>query len=175
MLRHSAPLDQREVATLLLGTNTKFGAFTRSIDKASPRHHASGLYNGKTKAQASVLCQLRTGIAHLNSYLTKIDTVNSEICLCGTGAETVHHFLFYCPLWVEFRSNIRTLGYRYNRWGDTSFFVGGWSGKSKDGEERTWKPNGEAVWATINYAVSTGRLESRKEEVEVRPTQGPLD
>ncbi len=71
----------------------------------------------------------------------------------------MHHFLFYCPLWVEFRSNIRTLGYSYNRWGDTSFFVGGWSGKSKDGEERTWKPNGEAVWATINYA----------------PTQGPLD
>ena len=53
--------------------------------------------------------------------------------------------------------------------------MGGWSGKSKEGEERTWKPNGEAVWATINYAVSTGRLESRKEEAEVRPTQGPDD
>ena len=30
-----------------------------------------------------------------------------------------------------------------------------------------------AVWATINYAISTGRLERRKEEVEVGPTQRP--
>ena len=42
--------------------------------------------------------------------------------------------------------------------------MGGWSGRSKDGEENT-------VWATINYAISTGRLESRKEEVDVGPTQ----
>lgn len=75
------------------------------------------------------------------------------------------------PLWVEFRSSIRTLGYRHNRWGDTSFFVGGWSGTGKDGEEKAWKSNGEAVWATINFAISTGRLESRKEETEIRATQ----
>lgn len=90
------------------------------------------------------------------------------MCLCNTGVETVHHFLFYCPLWVEFRRNIRD-----NRWGDTSFLVGRWSGKSKDGEEKKWEPNGEAVWATINYAVNTGRLKSRKEEMEVGPTQRP--
>ena len=66
------------------------------------------------------------------------------------GVETVHHFLFYCPLWVRFRASITDLGYRHNRWGDTSFFVGGWSGASKDGEEKIWKPNMEAVWATLN-------------------------
>ncbi len=48
-----------------------------------------------------------------------------------------------------------------------SFFVGGWSGRSKYGEEKIWKPDREAVWATINYAVSTGRLDNRQEEVEV--------
>ena len=51
--------------------------------------------------------------------------------------------------------------------------LAGWSGKSKDGEEKTWKPNGEAVWATINYAISTGRLERRKEEGEVGATLRP--
>ena len=95
------------------------------------------------------------------------------MCSCNTGVETVHHFLFYCPLWVEFRHNIRNLSYRHNRWGDTSFCVGGWSRKSKDGEEKIWIPNGEAVWATINYAVNTGRLKSRREEVEEGPTQRP--
>ena len=171
VLRHSAHLDQKEIISPTLGANTRGEAFTRSVDKASPRYHTSNLYNGKSKAQASVLCQLRTGIAHLNSHLAKINAVRSEMCSCNTGVETVHHFLFYCPLWVEFRRNIRDLGYRHNRWEDTSFFVSGWSEKSKDGEEKKWKPNGEAVWATINYAVNTGRLKSRKEEVEVGPTQ----
>ena len=87
------------------------------------------------------------------------------------GVETVHHFLFYCPLWVRFRASITDLGYRHNRWGDTSFFVGGWSGSSKDGEEKIWKPNMEAVWATINYAVSTGRLDNSQEEVEEEVTR----
>ncbi len=82
------------------------------------------------------------------------------------GAETVHHFLFYCPLWVQFGAGIRDFGYKHNRWGNTSFFVGGWSGTNKDGEEKMWKPNTEAVWATIKYAVSTGRLDNKQEQTE---------
>lgn len=35
-----------------------------------------------------------------------------------------------------------------------------------------WKPNTEAVWATIKYAVSTGRLE-KKQEVRKRGTEKP--
>ena len=46
------------------------------------------------------------------------------------------------------------------------FFVGGWSGPNKDGEEKMWKPNTEAVWATIKYAVSTGRLDNKQEQIE---------
>lgn len=56
VLRRSAALDQKEITSLLLKENTRIGTFTRSIDKASPRCHASSLYNGKSKAQASVLC-----------------------------------------------------------------------------------------------------------------------
>ena len=86
------------------------------------------------------------------------------MCSCNTVAETVYHFLFYCPLWVRFRSDIRDLGYKHNRWGGHILFVGGWSGPSKDGEEKTWKPSVEAVWATNNYAISTGRLDNKREE-----------
>lgn len=91
----------------------------------SIKHPRVTTRNGKSKAQASVLCQLRTGIAPLNSYLAMINAVRSEMCSCNTGVETIHHFLFYCRLWVEFRLGIRDLGYKHNRWGDTSFFVGG--------------------------------------------------
>ena len=93
------------------------------------------------------------------------------MCSCKTEVETVHHFLFYCPLWIRFRSSIRDIGYKHNRWGDTSFFVGGWSGPSKDGEEQAWKPNKEAVWTTINYAISTGRLDNRQDGAAEERTQ----
>lgn len=126
-----------------------------------------------TENQKPKQCQLRTGIARLNGYLSKINAVDSEMCSCKTGAETVHHFLFYCPLWIKFRSSIRDIGYKHNRWGDTSFFVGGWSGPSKDGEEQAWRPNKEAVWSTINYAMSTGRLKNRQEGGDEKESQRP--
>lgn len=50
--------------------------------------------------------------------------------------------------------------------------VGGWSGPSKDVEEKTWKPNMEAVSATIHYAVSTGRLNNQQKEAEEGVTKG---
>ena len=56
------------------------------------------------------------------------------------------------------------LGYKYNRWGDTTSSVGGWSGSAKDAEEKNWKPNLELLWATVNYAISKGRLDNRGPE-----------
>ena len=98
--RRISQLDKKEIFALTLGSNTRVGAFTQSIDKASPRHNTSSLYNGKSKAQASILCQLRTGIARLNGYLSKINAVESGMCSCNMRAETIHQFLFYCPLLV---------------------------------------------------------------------------
>lgn len=162
-------MAKKKVISLTLGANIKVGAFTQSVDKVSPRYHTPSLYNGKSKAQASVLCQLRAGIARLKSYLAKINAVGSEMCSCNTGVLTVHHFLFT----ARCGTSVRDLGYKHNRWGDTLFSVGGWPGRSKDGEEKTWKPNGEAVWADINYAISTGRLDDRKEELEGEASQRP--
>ncbi len=47
LLRHIVQLDKKEILALTLGANTKVGAFTQTIDKALPRHHTLGLYNGK--------------------------------------------------------------------------------------------------------------------------------
>ena len=99
--------------------------------------------------------------------------IATEIAWCVTDSQMSHveHVLSYWPLWVRFRSSIRDISYKHNRWGDTSFLVGGWSGPSKDGEEQAWKPNKEAVWTTINYAISTGRLDNRQDGAEEEGTQ----
>lgn len=97
LLRLIDQLDKKEILALTLGAKTKVGAFTQSIDKAVPRHRTLGLYNGKSKAQASVLCQLRRGIARLNGYLSKINAVDSEMCSCKTGSRNSTSFSILLP------------------------------------------------------------------------------
>ena len=65
-----------------------------------------------TRAQASVLMQLRTGHAPLNAFLHRIGKIDSPRCLaCLGGDETVHHFLFDCPGHAHARHSLaRKLG-----------------------------------------------------------------
>ncbi len=79
-------------------TNAKVGRFIKSFDKALPGKHTKTIYNGRSKKQAQILCQMRTGISRLNSYLTKIQAADSAQCRCNRGNETVDHFLFRCTL-----------------------------------------------------------------------------
>ena len=52
-----------------------------------------------TRAQASVLAQLRTGHALLNAFLHWIGKVDSPLCpACLSVDEMVHHFIFDCPV-----------------------------------------------------------------------------
>lgn len=55
---------------------------------------------------------------------------------------------------------MKQLADRHNRWGDTSFLLGGWSGSRKDGDLEKWNPDLAMVAATINFAVKTGRLDN---------------
>ena len=116
----------------------------------------------KPKHQAAILCQLRTGICRLNRYLGVIGAASSTQCKCEKGVETVDHFLFRCPLWTEYRQEIRRLA--GPRWGDTSYLLGGWSGPQKDGPFEKWKPNTEMINATIKFALSTARLNDNRDE-----------
>lgn len=59
----------------------KMGKFTKSIDKTLPdKGHTRLLYRGKTKAEATILSQLRTGISRLNGYLGKIKASPTLVC-----------------------------------------------------------------------------------------------
>ena len=104
-------------------TKAKVGRFIKSFDKALPGKHTDTIYNGRTKKQSQILCQLRTGISRLNSYLAKIQAVDSVQCRCNRGIETVDHFLFRCPRWSFLRQELRSVA--AHRWGDLAYALGG--------------------------------------------------
>ena len=55
--------------------------------------------DGMTRAQASILMQLRTGHAPLQRFLHRIDRVDSPHCpACQGEDEMVNHYLFDCPV-----------------------------------------------------------------------------
>ena len=140
------------------------GKFLKRIDKALPGKHTRKLYDNLSRIDAAILAQLRTGICRLNAYLHKITAAESNACECGL-LESVPHFLFTCPRWRTERQDMRNAhGKRY--W-DLSFALGGYTnfqrnGEKVDGEMDRWKPNWEAVKATIAFAKATGRLRAKQ-------------
>ena len=63
-------------------------------------------------------------------------------------------------LWGQAWLHMKQLVDKHNRWGDTSFLLGGWSGSCKDGNFSKWKPDLALVAATINFAVTVVGQES---------------
>ena len=139
----------------------KTGKFLQRIDKALPGKHTKKLYNALNRTDASILAQLRTNISRLNTYLHKIKVVETDKCDCGV-LETVQHLLFFCPRWRQQRQDMKSAHGR--RFGNISYALGGYSdhkenGKIVDGEKDEWRPDWQAVKATIEFAKATGRLQ----------------
>jgi hypothetical protein len=83
------------------------GKRDHQIDNSSPSaQFIEAISNPKLPRQAaSLISQLRTTHIPLNSYLHRFKRVDSTRCpACGAMAETVQHFLLYCP------------GYAHERW-----------------------------------------------------------
>lgn len=134
-----------------------------AIDAALPGRHTKALYDNRKFKEAVVLCQMRTGRSRLNADLFKIGATNTDQCDCSESRkETVRHFLFDCPQWIEQRGPL--LEVAASRWGDLSFFLGGMSlqktptGELLDGPPDKWKPDLQVVTRTIEFAIRTGRL-----------------
>jgi hypothetical protein len=140
----------------------KHGQFTRSLDSALPGTHTRHLYDKRTRLEASILAQLRTGCSRLNQSLFRINRAESDQCSCQEDIESTEHFLFHCKQWDELRQPmIQAMG---DRFGDLSYALGGRSsrlnaeGKPVDGTAAGWKPNMEIVKVVLNFAVKTKRL-----------------
>jgi hypothetical protein len=141
------------------------GKYSKEMDTALPGKHTRTLYNTFKRREASVLAQLRTGMARLNGYLHQIRAVESDQCECGQARETVKHFLFRCTRWETYRTQM--LAQTDTRRGNLSFYLGG---KAPSDPEK-WTPNMDAVRATIKFAIATGRLDMEVEQAANTPQQ----
>lgn len=130
----------------------KVGRHSKRIDAALPGEHTRQLYDRLSWKEASVLAQLRTGMARLNAYLYRIQATPSDQCVCGRSRETVEHFPFRCTQWTAYRTEM--LQCIDTDRSNISFYLGG----KAPSDDRNWTPNMEAVRATIRFAIATGRL-----------------
>jgi hypothetical protein len=76
------------------------GRHVKRVDAALPGKHTRQLYDRLPRKEASVLAQLRTGMARLNGYLYRIKVAETDQCACRQARETVEHFLFRCRKWT---------------------------------------------------------------------------
>ena len=143
------------------GLPEKVGKHIKRVDAALPGKHTRQLYDHLTFKEARTLSQLRTGMARLNGYLFQVKAVPSNQCACGQAEETVEHFVLRCKKWAELRAEM--LKCTETRGSNISFYLGGKS--TSDGEN--WKPNMEAVRATVRFAIATERLEADQPQGEI--------
>jgi hypothetical protein len=136
------------------GLPEKVGKHVKKVDAALPGKHTRQLYNRLSWKEASMLAQLRTGMARLNVYLHRINVAQTDQCACGQARETVEHFLFQCWKWTAHRTEMLQCTNTHK--GNISFFLGG---KSLS-DDQNWTPNLEAVRASIRFAIATGRLDA---------------
>ncbi|KAM7217003.1 hypothetical protein V8F06_007642 [Rhypophila decipiens] len=54
-----------------------------------------------TRAQSTMLIQLRSQNIGLQTYLERIAKVDSSQCGCGAAVQDVDHVFFHCPLLAE--------------------------------------------------------------------------
>ncbi|GAA92341.1 reverse transcriptase [Aspergillus luchuensis IFO 4308] len=130
------------------------GRHVKRVDAALPGKHTRQLYDGLSWKEATVLAQLRTGMARLNGYLYRINAAQTDQCACGQARETVEHFLFQCRKWTTQR--IALLQCTRTQRGNLSLCLGGKS----PSDNQQWTPNLEAVRASIQFAIATGRLDA---------------
>ena len=132
----------------------KIGKYSKKVNVVLPGKHTRDLYDRLSRKEASVLAQLRTGMARLNAYLYRIEVVLSDQCVCRQAREIVEHFLFQCRKWAAHQAEM--LQCTDTQRSNISFYLGGKS--SSDGDK--WTPNMEAVRTTIRFAMATGRLDA---------------
>ena len=137
-------------------TSNNIGRAIKAVDAAFPGKHTKTLYRGRSKAEAGLLVQLRTGACRLNEYLFEIGVAESALCACNASNETVRHFLFTCNRWNEERRSLLAKWPR--KMGDTSLFLGG---RAPTEEANGWRPNLTAVEAMLAYVKATARLSTK--------------
>jgi hypothetical protein len=114
-----------------------------AIDDSLPSKALYSLTAGFTRAQTSLITQLRTAHIPLNQHLYRIKRAPSPLCpACAGAEESIHHFLFDCRAHEHARAGLRR---KLGR-------------KSKS--LRDLLGNQKAMKATLTYVAATKRLYS---------------
>ena len=113
------------------------------IDAKLPLHSFLAATNHLSRAETSVLMQLRMGHIPLNAFLHRIGRADSPGCpTCQHTNKMIHHYLFDCPGHVQARhSLVRALG---------------WNSKSI----RHLLGNWQSYKSVLKYVHMTGRFKS---------------
>jgi len=102
LLRAAGKKDAKERIARKVVTSSTVGRFTKLLDASYQSGHTRERYDSLNAYKAAALAQMRTGISKLNGYLHTIHCHNTPVCKCSCNlVETVQHFLFVCPNWVE--------------------------------------------------------------------------
>ena len=117
-----------------------------------PGAHTRQLYDSLTRPEAQLIAQLRTGKCRLNSYLYRINAVESNLCELCRVPETVRHFLVECARWTAERAE--HLQVATKRWCDVSYILGGWFSGRLDGPRHRWR--GEHAGDQSDHQIYTG-------------------
>jgi len=108
LLRAVGKKDTKERITRKVVTSSTVGRFTKLLDASYQSGHTRELYDSLNAYQAAALAQMRTGISKLNGYLHTIHCHDTPVCNCSCNlVETIQHFLFVYPTWVEQRHLMR--------------------------------------------------------------------
>jgi hypothetical protein len=100
------------------------GQHTWKMDQALPGKHTLKLYGSLTSDQTAILIQARTGHCRSNQYLARGSLVESALCECKQGEETIRHVILSCPRWAEERKELRAVA--EGMAGDVPVLLGGW-------------------------------------------------
>jgi hypothetical protein len=132
-------------------------------DQALLGKHTLRLYGTLISDQAAILIQARTGYYRLNEYLSRVGIVDKAECSCGSDKKTIEYLILSYPRWTAERRELRAVV--GDRSGDVAYLLRGWGtkkdakiGQLLDGPKEKWKPDIEAVKATICFLEKTGRL-----------------
>jgi ribonuclease HI len=89
------------------------GRGLREIDDSPPSLILRSPYQSSaSRADISILSQLRTNFSQLNAHPFKCRLTPSAACdACGAASETRAHFLLHCPAWESLRPPLQAASY----------------------------------------------------------------
>jgi hypothetical protein len=138
--------------SITLSLLNKIGKYSKRVDNTLLGKHTRRLYDKLLWKVASMLAQLRTSMARLNSYLHQARAAPTDQYVYGLTRDTIEHFLLQYRNWTTYQTEM--LQYTITHRSNLSFYLGG----KTTADDKTQIPDLKAIRATIRFAIAIGQL-----------------